>query len=96
MTVMTETIPVDQLREQARQVRPGHGVVTVIAAVFVALGWTIGAIVTGLAFAGVCSRYGYWRGRGLTDEQITARAAAKAAASARQETPAGPARPSKL
>lgn len=78
MSALAETIPVDELAAQARQARPGHGLVTVITAIFVGFGWAIGAVVTGIAFAGLCLRYGYQRGRGLTDEEITVRAAAKA------------------
>jgi len=89
MSTLTQSIPVDDLARQARGARPGHGFATAIAAVFVAIGWTAGRAVTGIAFAGVCVRYGYWRGRGLTDEEIAARGARP------QQLP-GPPRPSKL
>jgi len=75
----TAQIPVDQLRQQARHAAPGRSVITAIAFVFVAMGWIAGAIVTGVAFAAVSIRYGYWRGRGLTDDDIAARQAARSA-----------------
>jgi hypothetical protein len=79
MTVLTD-IPVDQLRVQASQARPGRALIMIISAVFVAIGWIAGAAVTGVVFAGVAVRYGYWRGRGLSDADIAMRAAARAPA----------------
>jgi hypothetical protein len=88
MTTLTE-IPVSKLAEQARtrELHPGRGLATAIAWVFVAIGWAAGALVTGIVFAAISVRYGYLRGRGLTDEQIEARVAAKQAAA--QAAPAG-------
>ena len=70
---VTQAIPVEELTRQAREAHPGRGLVTVIAAVFTALGWLAGRLVTGMAFAGLCIRFGYLRGRGFTDEEIAAR-----------------------
>ena len=70
---VTQAIPVDELTRQAREARPGQGLATAIAAVFVAIGWVAGRLVTGMAFAAVSIRFGYLRGRGFTDEEIAAR-----------------------
>jgi len=72
---VTQAIPVDELARQAREANPGRGLVTVIAAVFTAIGWVAGRAVTGMAFAGLCIRFGYLRGRGYTDAEIAARSA---------------------
>lgn len=39
MTTLAERIPVDQITEQARTVKPGHVLLTVFAGVFFGLGW---------------------------------------------------------
>jgi hypothetical protein len=89
MAAMAE-LPVQELKEQARthEVHAARGLATAIAWVFVAIGWLPGALVTGVIFLAVTIRYGYWRGRGLSDEQITARAEARRAAAQPQPAPA--------
>jgi hypothetical protein len=72
---VTQAIPVDNLARQAREARPGQGLATAVAAVFVAIGWLAGRLVTGMAFAAVSIRFGYLRGRGFSDEEIAARSA---------------------
>jgi hypothetical protein len=62
--MVTQAIPVDQLREQAAQARPHLVLATAISAVFVAIGWVLGRGVTGLAFCALAARYGYRLGRG--------------------------------
>jgi len=42
MSALTETVPVDELAARSREVRPGRVAQTVIAAIGVALGWTVG------------------------------------------------------
>jgi hypothetical protein len=42
MSALTESIPVDELADRSREVRPGRVAQTVIAAIGVALGWVIG------------------------------------------------------
>jgi len=79
MTTLADAIPVDRLQGQATQARPGRVIATVITAVFVGVGWVPGALWRSLAFIAVSVRYGWLRGRGLTDEDIAARAAARAA-----------------
>lgn len=70
---VTQAIPVDELSRQAREARPGQGLVTAIVFVFVGIGWLAGRLVTGIAFAAVSIRFGYLRGRGFTDSEIAAR-----------------------
>ena len=62
MTTLTD-YPVDQLKAQAAAARPGRGLATLIGTVFVALGW-VARLVTGVAFCGLATRYGYRLGRG--------------------------------
>jgi hypothetical protein len=78
----TARIPAVQLREQAAQVRPGRVAGTLIGAFFFALGFVAGwswrtavflalyAWYNGLVYCAIAVRYGYWRGLGLTDEQV--------------------------
>lgn len=73
--MVTQALPVDALHEQAAQVRPGRVAATVITSVFVAIGWVLGRLWVGAVFCCLAGRYGYWRGTGLTDEQIAARMA---------------------
>lgn len=74
---VTQSIPVGELTRQAREAQPGQGLATAIAAVFVAIGWLAGRLVTGTAFAAVSIRFGYLRGRGFTDEEIAARSSGR-------------------
>lgn len=85
----TQAIPAAELREQAREVHPGRWLVTAVAAVFVAIGWVPGFIVTVIVFAVASVRFGYLRGRGWTDEEIAARGSDRS-----EQAP--PERPSKL
>lgn len=88
--MVTQAIPVADLQQQAREASPGHGLATAFVAVFVAIGWLAGKLVTLTLFAAVSIRFGYLRGRGLTDEEIAARS------SDRSEQPPARPRPSKL
>jgi len=91
MSALTETVPVDVIREQARQVRFGSVLATVIAALFFAPGWLLGRAWTGIVYCAISARVGYWRGTGLTEEQVLARLTPPSG------QPAGaPPRPSKL
>ena len=85
-------LPVEELLEQSRttKTRPGRALATGIAWVFVALGAIIGGIWRGLAFCAVSARYGYWRGRGLTEKEIVAKIAAKIAAKTAAQAPPQP------
>jgi hypothetical protein len=90
----TADLPVAGLRKRSSEIRPGRTLGTAIAWVLVVIGWITGAFWRGLVFLalvlwhkvlvfGVLSlRYGYWRGLGLTDEQIEATVKARAAARA--------------
>lgn len=88
MTALTESLPVDRLTGQATQVQPGRALATAILWVFVAFGMIIGGTGRALVICAVSVRYGVLRGYGLSDEQIAARASAKATG----RVPAQPAR----
>lgn len=63
MTTLTD-IPVDELRGQAAQARPGHALATAVSTIFVVIGWLAGAAVSGVIFCALAVRYGYRMGRG--------------------------------
>lgn len=81
----TAEIPVSELRERARDVRPGRTLATVILWLIVALGWVAGtawrtavflallAWHRGLVMGALSLRYGYWKGLGLTEDEILER-----------------------
>lgn len=86
MATLTE-LPVSELKAQAREAPgPARVLVTAIAGFFFAIGWIIGGAWRGAAFCAVSARYGYWQGRGFTDDQIAAKITAK-------RQPAQPAQP---
>lgn len=92
MSSLAETVPVDAIRERAKDVRFSQVLVTVIAFVFFAPGWLLGRTWTGIVYVALSARVGFWRGTGLTEEQVYARLQPP-------EPPAEadrPARPSKL
>lgn len=64
MTTLAERIPLDEITEQAREVRFGRSVLTVIAAVLFGLGWLVakafGVTWLALAWSAVAVREG-WR-----------------------------------
>lgn len=66
----TQTLPAE---DQIRQVRPSEVAAFVLAAFFFTIGFTIGGAWRGLVFCAVSLRYGYWKGLGLSDEEIAAR-----------------------
>jgi hypothetical protein len=86
----TAEIPVSELRKQAASVRPGRVAATVILWLFVALGWILGtawrltvflallAWHRGLVLGALSVRYGYWKGLGLTEDEILERVKVKA------------------
>jgi hypothetical protein len=82
-------LPVEELLEQSRTTkpRPGRVLAAGFAWIFVALGAVIGGTWRGLSFCAVSARYGYWRGRGLTDEEIVAKVGAKRAAKLAAQAP---------
>jgi hypothetical protein len=74
-------LPMEDIKRTAREAPgPGRVLMTAIAGLFFGIGWVIGGIWRGLAFCGASARYGYWNGRGLTDEEIMTRAEAIRAA----------------
>jgi hypothetical protein len=83
MAVMTDTMPVDRLREQAAEVKFGRTLATLIAGFFWLLGWAAGHAWTSLVFCALAMRLGFREGAGRT-------------VPAGPETPPGPVRPGKL
>jgi hypothetical protein len=64
MAVMTETLPVDRLREQAGEVKFGRTLVTLIAGFFWLIGWAFGHAWMSLVFCALAVRLGFREGAG--------------------------------
>lgn len=60
MATVLDRVPVDEITIQAREVRFGRTVLTLLAAVFYGVGWVLGKAWLGVAWAGVAVRTG-WR-----------------------------------
>jgi hypothetical protein len=71
---------------EAPRVPLARALAVAVSAVFVAIGWVPGAAVRGIIFIGLALRYGWFRGLGLADDDIRARAVARV--KARQEAAA--------
>lgn len=92
MSSLAETVPVDAIRGRAQEVRFSSVLTSVIAFLFFAPGWLLGRAWTGIVYCALAAQAGYWRGTGLTEEEVVARLTPPAEPSA----PAAPPRPSKL
>ena len=62
MTTITQRMPLDDITRQARQVRFGPVLLTVLAAVFFAAGWTVGRFFLGVVWCAVAVRIGWQAG----------------------------------
>ena len=76
MTTLTERIPLDDITEQAQQVRPGRAALTVVAAVLFGIGWIAARVfaVVWLAamWCGVAVREGWRASHGPSRSQQVA------------------------
>lgn len=63
--MVTMEIPVDEIRAQARQAKPGRVLATLFLGIFFLVGWVMGKLWFGLTDCFVAVRVGYRRGRGL-------------------------------
>jgi hypothetical protein len=63
VTAVLSRVPVDEITAQAREARPGRAVLTVVAAVFFALGWCAAKAVLSVSWACVAVREGWREGR---------------------------------
>ena len=83
MTTLTERIPLDDITEQAQQVKPGRAALTVIAAVLFGLGWVMARVFSVLWLAamwsGVAVREGWRASRGPSRSQRLASQSAQIA-----------------
>lgn len=61
MTVL-ERVPLDAITAQARDVRPGRVLLTVIAALFFAVGWIAGRMFLAAVWCAVAVKVGYQAG----------------------------------
>ncbi len=62
MTVL-DRVPLDDITAQARQVRLGHVLLTLLAGFFYVIGWTVGRLFLGVVWCGVAVRTGWKAGR---------------------------------
>jgi hypothetical protein len=63
ISVTTIQLPVDEITAQARQVHLGRVLLTVLAAVFFAIGWSAGRFFLGVAWCAVAVKLGWQAGR---------------------------------
>lgn len=67
VTSLAERVPVDRITAEARQVRPARALLTLVAAVLFAVGWTaakvLGAVWLGLAWCGTAVKVGWQEAR---------------------------------
>ncbi len=82
-TSVLDRVPVDQITEQAQQVRPGRAALTVIAAVLFGLGWIVARVFAVLWLAamwcGVAVREGWRASHGPSRSQQVAALTAQVA-----------------
>jgi uncharacterized membrane protein YedE/YeeE len=68
MTALLDRVPVESITEQARQVRPGRAVLTLIAGVLFGLGWVtaraLGVAWLAVAWSWTAFKVGFREGRG--------------------------------
>lgn len=62
MTAVAERVHLDEITAQARDIRLGRVLLTVLAAVFFALGWTVGRVFLGVAWCAVAVKVGWQAG----------------------------------
>lgn len=62
-TAFLDRVLVEDISTQARQVEFGRTVLTVLAAIFYAIGWTVGALWLAAAWAGVAVKLGFAEAR---------------------------------
>jgi hypothetical protein len=62
VTSIAERVPLDQITRQARDVRFGRVLLTVLAAVFFGIGWAVGRFFYALAWCAVAVRVGWQAG----------------------------------
>jgi len=63
VTTIAERVQVDQIARQARDVRFGRVLLTVLAAFFFSIGWATGRFFLGVAWCAVAVRVGWQAGR---------------------------------
>jgi hypothetical protein len=63
VTTITQRVPLDQITREARQVRFGVVLLTVLAGVFFAIGWLAGRLFLGVAWCAVAVKVGWQAGR---------------------------------
>jgi hypothetical protein len=80
MVSLAEKIPVDEITAArlAHQARPGRLLLTLVLGVFFVLGWLAGRAWLLAVDCFNSARIGWWRGTGMTPEQVGQRLAARA------------------
>jgi hypothetical protein len=63
VTSITQRLPVDEITRQASDIRPGRVLLTVLAAVFFAIGWTVARVFLGVVWCAVAVKVGFQAGR---------------------------------
>ena len=63
MTLALDRVPVDRITAEARQVRLGRLLLTLIAGLFWAIGWTVGKLALGVVWCAVAVKVGWQEAR---------------------------------
>jgi len=63
VTTITQRVPLDQITREAQEVRFGRVLLTVLATVFFAVGWSVARLFLAVAWCAVAVRTGWQEGR---------------------------------
>jgi uncharacterized membrane protein YciS (DUF1049 family) len=62
VTSITQRLPVDEITRQASDIRVGRVLLTALAAVFFAIGWTVARVFLGVVWCAVAVKVGWQAG----------------------------------
>lgn len=63
MATVLERVPVDEVRAEARDIKPGVTVLTVVTGVLFVLGWVLGVLWAAVAWSLAAVKVGFRQGR---------------------------------
>lgn len=75
MTALLDQVPTEEIMQarKSHPVRPGRILLTLVLGVFFVLGWLAGRTLLLLGDCWNSARIGYWKGKGMTAEDIARR-----------------------
>ena len=66
METVLDRVPVDRIEAEAREIEFGRTVLTLFAGVFFVVGWSVGKLWRGVAWAAAAVKVGWQEGRAAT------------------------------